>query len=389
MHKKIFIVATVLALVLCLTFALAACDDNKGGKNDPVSYSVQAPAASDVFTVSGLPENAREGDTVTFRITLADPADSAILGVTVIPTFALSFDVAPDAEGNYSFTMPASPVEIEVETEVYKEVLDDGVAEYSGVTTLTKNSGTVGLTVEVDHKKVYSLNERLSYVRSSDQSVIPDSAIGEFDVRSHSSVTGDSSGSSAVARVIIPIDTGAISEGTTWLKIHLSADAGVSGAKGDLCVKITVAERIQLSVMRENVKIDFDDYAAPGEDIVVRFYDSSYITNSYIGDDPAPKYIEVKGKVGADGTATFSFDYVVGHEYSIDIYKGKEWYTGALDTQEKQEKVLMTEDDKIQQGSSETGFNQYVDGKLSFVDENVTMSLTVTGTFADANSRPN
>ncbi len=86
MRKKIITVFAVCLLALCLTVVFVACDDNTGGgggDDKGTFYSIQAPAASDVYTVSGLPEGAYEGDTVTFTVALTNPADSSILGVTV------------------------------------------------------------------------------------------------------------------------------------------------------------------------------------------------------------------------------------------------------------------------------------------------------------------
>ena len=82
--------------------------------------------SSDIYTIGGeVPESATEGTTITFNVTLNDPENSAILGVTVEPTFDASYDIASN-NGTYSFVMPASPVKIIIDARAYAEVLSDG-----------------------------------------------------------------------------------------------------------------------------------------------------------------------------------------------------------------------------------------------------------------------
>ena len=139
--------------------------------------------------------------------------------------------------------------------------------------------------------------------------------------------------------------------------------------------------------MKETVIIDYNGFAKEGDDVVVRFFDEDYAEGSYIDGEPALPYTEFKVKVDGDGKNTFELDYVKGHSYSISIYKSTEWYDGYLDTQEKQENVLMIDDsEEIFGGSSATGFNQYVDGKLSLVTEGLTVELVVEETFYDRNN---
>ena len=85
MKRKSIITTIAACLCLCLSAGIfAACTDDNGGdggEDKGTLYSIQAPAASDVFTVTGLPENAYEGDTVTFQVTLSDPENSAVISV--------------------------------------------------------------------------------------------------------------------------------------------------------------------------------------------------------------------------------------------------------------------------------------------------------------------
>lgn len=79
--KKFAKIILMLCLVAALAVTVAACNDdkgNEGGGEGGTRYSIQAPAASDVFTIEGLPEAATEGTTVTFKVVLAHPEDSVI-----------------------------------------------------------------------------------------------------------------------------------------------------------------------------------------------------------------------------------------------------------------------------------------------------------------------
>lgn len=384
----LLLIASVVALSLML--GLAACGGDGDGGESRTSYSIQAPASSDVYTLTGLPDSAYEGDTVTFKVVLNDPENSSLGDITIEPTFDLSFDVTPAADGTCTFTMPASPVEVIVEAVAYSEVLSDG-----GVTFSSSNSKTivVGATNDGyrndddDYVECWSYNIGLgwqangfssrSYATSSNQSVIPDDAI--------TILNGDKGNNWYFTNAKVAIDTSKISEGTTWLEIYLQ-NSSSSSSNGTVMVKITVVGTIALQTMQENVTIDFNGYADEGDDITVRFYDQDYIENSTVNGRPAPAYVEVSGVVGADGTADFSFDYIVGHSYMVNVYKGKGWYTDSL-TQDNPDcdLVLVIDGDVVGEGSTVTGFDQYKDGKLSFVNANSSLTLEVAGTFREIN----
>lgn len=90
--KKFGKLIFILCLVAVLAVTVAACnekDDEMGGPSAP-RYGITMPS-SDIYTIGGeVPEDATEGTTITFTVTLNDPENSAILGVTVEPTFDAS-----------------------------------------------------------------------------------------------------------------------------------------------------------------------------------------------------------------------------------------------------------------------------------------------------------
>lgn len=177
MKKRLLIALTICILVAVLAATLVACDDSTTQSTAPKAYSVQAPPTSDIYTVSGLPAEAAAGDTVTFTVTLTAPDDSLIEEVILHPTFELDSTLEGNADGEYSFVMPASPVEIIIEAKLFEEVTSDGnFAHYaaSNPSVIAKNSGTVSLLVNFTANY---MNIMKNSIVVSDESVIPASAI--------------------------------------------------------------------------------------------------------------------------------------------------------------------------------------------------------------------
>ncbi len=302
-----------------------------------------------------------------------------------------------DDAGNTPGTTPGGDDEDdkEPETPTYTEVLSDGglVFRTTNDTTIVQNScNNSGVWDDDKGEFVYTnwdmmLGFSWSYttilsnnssVDSSDQNVIPDSAITYAPAEYGKA-------SNVFSAIKVTIDTTKVKPGSAWLTMNFGS-GNSSSSKGTLCVQVTVVDKLVLETMQNGVTIDFGDYAEEGDDILVRFFDSDYIRNSYIGDEPATSYVQVAGKVGADGKATFNFTYIKGHEYTIGICKGTEWYTSLAQGEPDRERVLILEDfDVIGSGSTETGSNQYKAGKLSFVTEGSTLELTVEGTFDELN----
>ena len=108
--KKIISVLVSVVAMFAFSFCLTACSSDQtegGGENKGTLYSVQAPKQSDIYTVTGLPEGAYEGDTVTFKVALTHPVDSVLNYVELSGTATGSKKLDPVSEGTYSFSMPA------------------------------------------------------------------------------------------------------------------------------------------------------------------------------------------------------------------------------------------------------------------------------------------
>ncbi len=307
LHKRLFAGLLACVSVVGLTLGLAACGEEQ--VSGPTTYSIQAPAQSDVYTLTGLPESAAEGDTVTFKVVLNDPENSSLGDIIVEPTFDLAFEVTPAADGTCTFTMPASPVEITVEATAYSEVLSDGALSLSSSAerTIAVNGSTETwgdpvwkLQVATSWNNTTSLSSR-SYITSSNQSVIPDSAITLDEITSIDLV--GSSGSNEIRRVDICIDTTNISAGTTWIELYLRS--GNVSSEGTLMFKLTVVPEEQIEVEIMDVVFTFEnttDYAT--ENI---FFN---ITDVIGGEIMA---VETGDFVNGE----YTFEYAVGHSYRV------------------------------------------------------------------------
>ena len=272
MKKRLLTALTICILVAVLAATLVACDDSTTQSTAPKAYSVQAPPTSDIYTVSGLPAEAAEGDTVTFTITLTAPDDSLIEEVILRPTFELDSTLEGNADGEYSFVMPASPVEIIIEAKLFEEITSDGnFAHYasSNPSVIAKNSGTVSLLVNFTANY---MNIMKNSIVVSDESVIPASAI---TVRK---VTASTSNSIVGANVMI--DTAAVNAGSTWIEMHF--ESGNTSAEGTICVRITVQDGvIQVEKWTETVILDLSGLDGIEErQFGVTFFDRDYMTGT-------------------------------------------------------------------------------------------------------------
>lgn len=390
MKKTLLAILGVLCAATIALSVLSACGGGGGTGGDggtggtEQTYDVTAPDGEG-YDVEVDKNTAKFGDKVTITVEVTDP-DKYIESVN-----ANSYELSENTDGTYTATITEDTT-ISVKLADYEEVtsVDGVIFSNNNVTTIVKGSSspdtyddhTWNLRVNFNWVNTYTLSNRSS-VTSSNQNVIPDDAI-TYTSRS------DSAGSGKLQYATVSIDTSKLNEGYAYLVMYFQSNNS-SYTKGTLCIKITVADRIDLETMKETVVIDYNGFAEEGDDVVVRFIDADYVDGSYIDGEPAQPYLEFKTKVDADGTNTFDLDYVKGHSYSISIYKGTEWYDGYLNTEEKQKNTLMIDDSEQIFGpsSSVTGYNQYKDGELSLVTEGLTVELKVEETFYDRNNKSN
>ena len=328
--KKFGKLIFILCLVAVLAVTVAACnekgEENNGGGG--TLYGITMPS-SDIYTIGGeVPESATEGTTITFTVTLNDPENSAILGVTVEPTFDASYDIASN-NGTYSFVMPASPVKIIIDARAYAEVLSDGGLTFmtSNPTTITVNGGNDMTWGGPDGTQLIDVWEfglvfgwgytsnlsSRSYVTSSNEDVIPADAISDIK-------EGSKSSGGTISSASFYIDPAKINPGTTWLEIYLRSNN--TSSDGTLFVKITVLPEggsIEVETWTETIVFDISS-SIDMDEVNFTVTDNDYASNT--GTEERQQFMPGEYTY-EDGEVSIEIEYVVGHEYSVSVGIGK------------------------------------------------------------------
>lgn len=331
MRKKIITVFAVCLLALCLTVVFVACDDNTGGgggDDKGTFYSIQAPAASEVYTVSGLPEGAYEGDTVTFTVALTNPADSVLNYVEIYGSEMKYNRLTPAGDGSYSFTMPAEPVRVTVDADYYPDNDTDNfltwdednpttaekwIPHYDGDMYFDSDNLSLVANVTDDPKGTGGwFNHHEERAFSLNEDVIPNDAL---------TVTYEEEGNRNDAYMFtVDIDRSKINAGTA--KIVLVVENGSSfGDESVLACTITVTEREPyetVEIWTETIIFDVsaienDEHT---EDLYFVFTDKDYDDNTYA--QQSQMILETEYEI-VDGKVELTINYVVGHEYEITL----------------------------------------------------------------------
>ena len=351
--KKLGKLMLILCLVAVLAVTVAACNE-KGSENpgggggngggNGTRYSIQAPSASDVFTVEGLPDGAHEGDVITFKVNLTHPDDSVINKVELAYNQSIKYEVlTAGADGSYSFTMPAETVRLTVDADYYPDTAEDNFLTWSPA-----NETTIEKWVPVsdddqyysDHAKLvanvskvpsgtggyFHVHEQRAF--SLDQDVIPDDALSVTFAQKDSNTTS----------FTVSIDRSKVDVGTA--KIVLIVENGQKfGDESVLVCTVTVTEPepiVSVEKWTATVKFQMVNYEVE----VFQFEDLDHEENTDAkqyqsffkpGHVNSPQYT-----VDDDNYATLTIEYVPGHRYEITIYvsltgEGEQLYIG-MDT---------------------------------------------------------
>lgn len=327
MKKFLGLMLTIFS-AFALSLGLAACSDdgggggNGGGDDKGTRYSIQAPQASDIYTVTGLPDGAYEGDKVSFKVVLNDPENSLLSEVGVEPSTSAYYALSGAQDGTYSFTMPAEPVKIVIDARAFEEVLSDG-----GVNFVSGNAREIA--VNSGNTKVWDENNKLvdrwafdisldwrntaafssnSKVTSSDESVIPADAVTIKE--------GDKGNNFYFTSAEILIDTSKINPGKTWLEIYLQSNNS-SSSRGTVCVQITVtAEGTVTEVEKWTETVVFTlSSGIDTDNLYFCFTDTDYGSNM---DSQERQYFYAgEYEISDDDTVTLAIEYVKGHRYTV------------------------------------------------------------------------
>ena len=338
---KKFLLGLLAALLVCSAALFAACDDggNTGGgdggdpneSNRGTRYSIQAPSASDNFTVTDLPDGAYEGDTVSFGITLTHPVESVINSVEIHGSATGYKELTAGLDGKYSFTMPAEPVSLSVDVDYYPDNTTDNFLSwddgnpvsvvkwqpaYEGDQYYDSDDVLLGSTVTSQPSQspanmALTVHEERAF--SLSQSVIPDDAL--------TVEVGERSQSNSAYQFTVHIDTSKVSAGTA--KIVLVVENGHKfGDEAVLACTVTVTEPEpldEIEIWTETVIFDLSAIIdePTTEDLYFSFEDLDWKDTMY-----AQQYQTVLDgyyTVADDNTVTLTLNYAVGHRYKIEL----------------------------------------------------------------------
>ena len=334
MNKRARFIWAAIAASLCLclsTGIVTACTDGgEGGESMGTRYSIQAPAASEVFTVSDLPDGAYEGDTVTFGITLTHPEESVLEGVELYGSQTGYEQLTAGTDGKYSFTMPAEPVRPTVDAAYYPDTDTnnflswdeespasaekwqaalEGDAYYASsddvllTANVTDDPDNTGGWFNYHDERAFSLNE----------DVIPNDAL---------QVTYDEQGDRNDAyRFIVHIDRTKISAGTAKIVLIVENESKF-GDESILACTVTVTEPEplkQVEIWTTTVVFDLTNIINDKntEDLYFAFTDLDWDETMY-----AQQYQTVLDgdyEIASDNTVTITLNYAVGHSYSVEL----------------------------------------------------------------------
>lgn len=344
--KSVAWIAALCAAVLCVGF-LAACDDGGEKEKEPQTYAITVQTSED-YALTPDKTAAAAGEKITVSAEVKN-ADKYLTGVKYN-------DLAcTESDGNYTFTMPAEDVTLTAVTGTYAEVLEDGMATFSAVNSKTiaktETADTATLLVLFDQNYMTGIKYEIA---SSDESVIPVSAITVKEVK-NSDLVG-SSGSNTIEQAEVNIDTSKVSLGSTWLTMYFKGTAG-SSASGTIVVKITVEEKVEdwdITLTFDVSDLGYDDGAE---------YTITLVASSGISANKGYHNL-----VQEDGKVTVQIKYTPGVTYGISFFY--------VDTDQLISYYL---NEAYGEGTTagNEGFIKYEDGKLSCVENNTSLEIYV------------
>ena len=321
--------AIAASLCLCLSIGIvtACTDGGEGGESKGTRYSIQAPDASEVFTVSDLPDGAYEGDTVTFGITLTHPGESILEGVELYGSQTGYEQLTAGTDGKYSFTMPAEPVRLTVNAAYYPDNETDNFLSWDEENPASAEkwqaafegdayyafSDDVLLTANVTKQITYFQNHT-ERAFSLQQSVIPDDALTV-------SVVEKSQADSSAVAFTVHIDRSKISAGTAKIVLIVENESRF-GDESILACTVTVTEPEplkQVEIWTTTVVFDLTNIINDEntENLYFAFTDLDWDETMY-----AQQYQTVLDgdyEIASDNTVTITLNYAVGHSYSVEL----------------------------------------------------------------------
>ena len=241
---------------------------------------------------------------------------------------------------------------------VWEEKLSDGgVTLNSDPVEIQKDMGEVRIPFSISWRNTTLIDEKVSL---SDTSILPDDAVKvSYTTQDMSNIINGGN---------IVIDTSK-NVGIGEVYIEMSLDSGNTSNSGTVVKKITIVDEIVVDYWNETLIIDFSGLQKNIPDGVIPYLQIS--DNDHVVGTKNPNTGDVKSfhqvplDDASNGVATISFQYAVGHDYSLAFY-------ATID-----EKIRFCDlFEAVGTGSTAVGYNQYVDGILTFIEEDATLRLS-------------
>ena len=334
-----------LMVLLGTTFIATSC----GGTGEIESPSVQEEFDIEVekspyYEISLDKNKYKENETVKFDFTFKSDLHD-FNGIYFNETL-----ISDSLSTSYKFVMPKKAVKISVNLTEKDDVLEDGKISWSG------SNFTLIPTVS-DQEYVFPINIKWNYTTIIKHSItILDESIIQNSVVSFKPTT--KSGSNLINGGELVINGKGLKKGTT--KIALSLKSGNTSDKGMIIKTFEVTDEIVLETMEETLKFN-TSYIDSLDGLKVQLKDLDYVEGA-----DKPRYID--GDFATMTDNKFTFDYVIGHRYNVYVYKR----VGSRE-------ISYRLSESIGGGSSATGFNQYKDGILTFIEPNQTLEIAILG----------
>lgn len=311
MKKRLFSAVSVFCAAALCTVLFAACgggeEPGKQPGDDPVTYTITAESSAD-YTLTPSKTSAQAGEVITVTAESKN-ADKYITGVTFNGT------ACEEEEDGYSFTMPAANVTLAAQTGTYAEKLTGDFMFFSGL--IPDTIAVYENEWDYEDKLYVSFSEDVNIgtgdqgeyvqVTSSDQSVIPDSALRCYV---------DKDGS-FIESAIVYIAVNDIKPGTAYVSLTVQ-DSSISSKNETIVKKLTVVEAEDLEIPAMSVEFTFDLSAVEdvADELIISINDNDLI----YGSEMSLQKTVVVAEEADLSEVTFTMDnFAVGHTYSVGV----------------------------------------------------------------------
>lgn len=321
MKKKLFSVMAALCAAALCTALFAACggggegdpDHQQGGGTTSTSYTISV-TASDEYTLTPSKTSAEAGEEITVTAESKNP-DKYITGVTFNGT------ACGEEEEGYSFTMPAANVTLAATTEAYAEKLSEGFLSFTGLVPDT--IAAFENTFSAEDKFEFTFNGEEIQVEedevqlfSSNQAVIPDSALSVSLNETSPGSTGKSGGALSVA-------VNDIAPGTAYITMTIEDHTTHRGAT--VVKKLNVVESGVIEIPTMEVTLTFNlsgiwsDMEKHADTVKIFLNDADKIYGAK-NDDTGFEQSYTMSSVGDPSKITIMMEnFAAGHTYSVGI----------------------------------------------------------------------